>query len=243
MSDYICGRNAVMEILKTDKEIDKIFIQKGDLKGSIHPIIAKARDKGIIITEVDKRKLDDISENNPHQGVAALVSSYRFYDVEDILNYARSKNDTVKIIILDEIEDPHNMGAIIRTAEAAGFHGIIIPKRRSAGITQTVHKASAGATAHIKISRVTNIAQTISKLKEENIWVYGADGSSETLYTEADLKGNICLVIGNEGKGLSHLVKKRCDMLIKLPMNGKVESLNASNAAAILIYEVLRQNA
>lgn len=243
MKQYVCGRNAVMELLKSGTEVDKLYIQKGELKGSIKAIIAKASDKRIIISEVDKRKLDELSEGLPHQGVVAYVSDYKYYEVDEIIEYARSKNEPIRLIILDEIEDPHNTGAIIRTAETAGFHGVIIPKRRSSGITPTVHKASAGATTYMKVAKVTNIAETINKLKEENIWVFGADGDADALYTEADLKGNVCLVIGNEGKGITRLVKERCDQLIKLPMFGQIESLNASNAAAILIYEVIRQNA
>ncbi|WP_425539720.1 23S rRNA (guanosine(2251)-2'-O)-methyltransferase RlmB [Microaceticoccus formicicus] len=243
MKQYVCGRNAVMELLKSGVEVDKLYIQKGELKGSIKAIIAKASDKRIIISEVDKRKLDELSEGLPHQGVVAYVSDYKYYEVDEIIEYARSKNEAIRLIILDEIEDPHNTGSIIRTAETAGFHGVIMPKRRSSGITTTVHKASAGATTYMKVAKVTNIAETINRLKEENIWVYGADGDADTLYTQADLKGNVCLVIGNEGKGITRLVKERCDQLIKLPMFGRIESLNASNAAAILIYEVVRQNA
>lgn len=243
MKQYVCGRNAVMELLKSGAEVDKLYIQKGELKGSIKAIIAKASDKRIIISEVDKRKLDELSEGLPHQGVVAYVSDYKYYEVDEIIEYARSKNEAIRLIILDEIEDPHNTGSIIRTAETAGFHGVIMPKRRSSGITPTVHKASAGATTYMKVAKVTNIAETINRLKEENIWVYGADGDADTLYTQADLKGNVCLVIGNEGKGITRLVKERCDQLIKLPMFGRIESLNASNAAAILIYEVVRQNA
>lgn len=243
MKQYVCGRNAVLELLKSGAEVDKLYIQKGELKGSIKAIIAKASDQRIITSEVDKRKLDELSEGLPHQGVVAYVSDYKYYEVDEIIEYARSKNEPIRLIILDEIEDPHNTGAIIRTAETAGFHGVIIPKRRSSGITPTVHKASAGATTYMKVAKVTNIAETINRLKEENIWVYGADGEADTLYTQADLKGNVCLVIGNEGKGITRLVKERCDQLIKLPMFGRIESLNASNAAAVLIYEVIRQNA
>lgn len=243
MKQYVCGRNAVLELLKSGAEVDKLYIQKGELKGSIKAIIAKASDQRIITSEVDKRKLDELSEGLPHQGVVAYVSDYKYYEVDEIIEYARSKNESIRLIILDEIEDPHNTGAIIRTAETAGFHGVIIPKRRSSGITPTVHKASAGATTYMKVAKVTNIAETINRLKEENIWVYGADGEADTLYTQADLKGNVCLVIGNEGKGITRLVKERCDQLIKLPMFGRIESLNASNAAAVLIYEVIRQNA
>lgn len=243
MEDYIFGRNSVLELLKTDTGIDKLFVQKGELKGSINMIIAKAREKKIVIMETDKRKLNEMSEGAVHQGVVALVSGYKFYELDQIIEEARAKKGLVRLVVLDEIEDPHNLGAIIRTAEAAGFDGIVIGKRRAASITGTVHKASAGATSHMKIARVTNIAETINKLKEENIWVYGADGYAKTMYTDVDFKGSICLVIGNEGRGISDLVKKRCDGLVKLPMIGNVESLNASNAAAILIYEVVRQNA
>lgn len=241
MSDYIVGRNSVLEALNNDTQIDKLFIQKGELKGSIKKIIGKAKDKKIVITEVNRNRLDELSEGLPHQGVAALVGNFNYSSIEDILNTAKSREEDPFVIILDELEDPHNLGAIIRTAEVAGAHGIIIPKRRSASITAVVHKASAGATNYMKVAMVTNINQTIEKLKKENIFVYGACGEATEFYNKTNLTGPIALVIGNEGKGISQSVKKNCDALIKIPMFGKINSLNASNAAAVLIYEVVRQ--
>lgn len=241
MSDYIVGRNSVMEALKNDTQIDKIYIQKGELKGSIKKVLGKAKDKKIIITEVSRHRLDEMSEGLPHQGIAALATDFNYSSIDDMLKLAEDRNEDPFIIILDELEDPHNLGAIIRTAEVAGAHGIIIPKRRSASITTVVHKASAGATNYMKVAMVTNINQSILKLKEKNIFVYGACGEAKEYYNQTNLTGPIALVIGNEGKGISQSVRKNCDALIKIPMYGKVNSLNASNAAAILIYEVIRQ--
>lgn len=243
MEKYIAGRNAVLEMLKSGQEIEKIYIQSGEKKGSINQVIGKAKANKILVVEASTQKLDELSEGQVHQGVVAFVSDYKYYDLEEIIAEERAMGKNIRLVILDEIEDPHNLGAIIRTCEVAGFSGLIIPKRRSAQVNATVHKSSAGATAYLKIAKVTNIAETISKLKEENIWVYGADGEAENLYTDTDFKGDICLVIGNEGKGMTRLVKERCDGLVKLPMYGKVSSLNASNALAVLVYEVLRQNA
>ncbi|OLS02162.1 23S rRNA (guanosine(2251)-2'-O)-methyltransferase RlmB [Tissierella creatinophila] len=238
---YVVGRNPVLELLKTEKQIDKIYILKGDLKGSIKKIIGVAKDKGIIIQEVDKRKLDEISEGEVHQGVAAFVTGFEYSTLEDILKKAESLNEAPFVVILDEIEDPHNLGAIIRTCECAGVHGVIIPKRRSARVNQTVYKASAGAVNHVLVSNVTNISNTIETLKEKGLWIYGADLKGENYYYNESLKGAIGLVIGNEGKGISRLVSEKCDVLIKIPMFGNVSSLNASTSAAILIYEVVRQ--
>lgn len=238
---YVVGRNPVLELLKTEKQIDKIYILKGDLKGSIKKIIGAAKDKGIIIQEVDKKKLDEISEGEVHQGVAALVTGFEYSTLEDILNKAESLNEAPFVVILDEIEDPHNLGAIIRTCECAGVHGVIIPKRRSARVNQTVYKASAGAVNHVLVSNVTNISNTIETLKEKGLWIYGADLKGENYYYNESLKGAIGLVIGNEGKGISRLVSEKCDVLIKIPMFGNISSLNASTSAAILIYEVVRQ--
>lgn len=238
---YISGRNPVLEILKTDREIEKIYVLKGELKGSINKIIGMANDKKIIIQRVDKKKLDLLSNGNVHQGVVASVSSYEYVDIDDILKKAEDKNEDPFILILDEIEDPHNLGAIIRTAECAGVHGVIIPKRRSATVNQTVYKSSAGAVEHMFVSKVTNISNTIEELKGKGLWIYGADMTGDNFYYETSLGGSVGLVIGSEGKGMSRLVKDKCDVLIKIPMVGKVSSLNASNAASILIYEVLKQ--
>lgn len=239
---YVVGRNPVLELLKTDKEIDKIYILKGDSQGSIKKIIGKAKDKKIIIQEVDKFKLDSMAAGNAHQGVAALVTGFEYSTIDDILNKAKSLKQKPFILILDGIEDTHNLGAIIRTAECAGVHGVIIPKRRAARVNQTVYKSSAGAVEHMLIADVTNISDTIDKLKEKGLWIYGADMDGEDFYFDTDLDGSIALVIGNEGKGISRLVKEKCDFLLKIPMVGKISSLNASTSAAILIYEVVRQN-
>lgn len=238
---YIIGRNPVLEVLKTEKEIEKIYIAKGELKGSIKKIINIAKDKNIVLQYVDKKKLNQIAQGVNHQGVAALVTPYDYSSIDDILNKARETNKPPFIVILDGIEDPHNLGAIVRTAECAGVHGIIIPKRRAASVTETVYKSSAGAVEHMLIAKVSNISTTIDRLKKEGLWIYGADAAGENYYFDTDLKGPVALVIGSEGKGLSKLVKEKCDFLIKIPMFGKVSSLNASNAASILIYEVVRQ--
>ena len=239
---YIVGRNPVLEILKSEKEVEKILIIKGELKGSINKIVGIAKDKNIIIQQVDKNKLDQISQGNAHQGVAALTSPYNYSSIDEILEKAKKLNQPPFIIILDGIEDPHNLGAIIRTAECGGVHGVIIPKRRSAHVTSTVYKSSAGAVEHMSIAKVTNISDTIDELKEKNLWIYGAHVDGEDYYFNTELNGPIALVIGSEGKGISRLVKEKCDFLLKIPMFGQISSLNASNAASILIYEVIRQN-
>ena len=239
---YIVGRNPVLEVLKSEKEVEKILIIKGQLKGSINKIIGIARDRNIIVQQVDKNKLDQISGGNAHQGVAALINAYNYSSIEEILSKAKQSNRPPFIIILDEIEDPHNLGAIIRTAECGGAHGIVIPKRRSAHVTQTVYKSSVGAVEHMPVVKVNNISKTIEELKQKGLWVYGADMDGEEYYFNTELKGPIALVIGSEGKGMSRLVKEKCDFLLKIPMFGQISSLNASNAASILIYEVVRQN-
>ena len=240
MSDFIIGRNAVIEYLKNKENATKLFVQKGDLKGSIHKIIGMAKDKRIMIVEKDKRKLDELSEYQNHQGVILITEDYKYASLNEILEAGENSKTDPLIIILDEITDPHNLGAIIRTAEAAGAHGVIIPNRRSASVNHTVHKTSVGATTFMKICKVVNIVQTIERLKKEGYWIYGADGKSQTKYTQNDYTGKVALVIGNEGKGISQSVKKHCDNLSYIPMYGKTESLNASTSAAIYIYEVLR---
>ncbi|MCR3954702.1 MAG: 23S rRNA (guanosine(2251)-2'-O)-methyltransferase RlmB [Gudongella sp.] len=239
---YVSGRNPVMELLKSDKQVDKLYVLKGDLKGSINKIMGKAKDMGIVIQQVDKNKLDSMADGNAHQGVVALVTGYEYSEVKDMLQLAKGRNESPFILVLDGIEDTHNLGAIIRTAECAGVHGVVIPKRRAAMVNQTVYKSSAGAVEHMMVAQVGNISQTIEDLKKEGLWVYGADMDGENQYFRTELKGAIALVIGNEGKGLSRLVKEKCDVLVKIPMTGKVGSLNASNAASILIYEVVRQS-
>lgn len=239
---YVVGRNPVLEILKTGKEIEKLYILKGELHGSINKIIGIAKDRNIQIQEVDKKRLEQLSEGNIHQGVVVLVGSYEYATIDDILKRAKDRNQPPFIVILDEIEDPHNLGAIIRTAECAGVHGVVITKRRSALVNQTVYKSSAGAVEHMLISKVNNLTNTIKELKDKGLWIYGADMDGENFHFNTSLEGAIALVIGNEGNGLSRLVKENCDVIVKIPMLGQISSLNASNAAAILIYEVVRQN-
>ena len=237
--DIVCGRNSVLELLKSGKDINKLFIEKGNRSGSINEIIAKAKQDHIVIVEVDKRKLDTMAAN--HQGVVAIVPPFEYCDIYDILDFAKAKDEDPFIVILDGIEDPHNLGAIIRTCETAGVHGVIIPKRRSASVNSTVVKVSEGATTYVKIARVTNLNDTISKLKDAGLWIIGTDMSAQTYYYDQDLKGPIAIVIGSEGFGMSDLVKKNTDIFIKIPMAGKITSLNASVSAGIVIYEAVKQ--
>lgn len=237
--DIVCGRNSVLELLKSEKDINKLFIEKGNRSGSINEIIAKAKQNHIVIVEVDKRKLDTMAAN--HQGVVAIVPPFEYCDIYDILDFAKAKDEDPFIVILDGIEDPHNLGAIIRTCETAGVHGVIIPKRRSASVNSTVVKVSEGATTYVKIARVTNLNDTISKLKDAGLWIIGTDMSAKTYYYDQDLKGPIAIVIGSEGFGMSDLVKKNTDIFIKIPMAGKITSLNASVSAGIVIYEAVKQ--
>ena len=237
--DIIAGRNAVLELLKSGKDINKLFIEKGEKHGSINEIIAKAKENKIVIVEVDKLKLDNMAEN--HQGVIAIVPPFNYCEVEDILNLAKEKKEDPFILILDGIEDPHNLGSIIRTAETAGVHGIIIPKRRSVGVNATVAKVSTGAISYMKIARVNNINDIIRKLKEEGLWIIGTDGEANTLYYNQDLKGPIAIIIGSEGFGMNRLVKENADILVKIPMKGNITSLNASVSAGIVIYEAVKQ--
>ena len=232
------GRNAVLEALKNGREIDYIYIKKGENEGSINKIIGKAKDMKIMIKVVDKNKLDEMSESKNHQGIIAVANEYRYFELEEILEQTREKAGF--FLILDEIEDPHNLGAIIRSAEASGVDAIIIPKRRACQVNATVEKTAAGASSHIKIVRVTNLAQTIEKLKESGIWIYSVDMDGAD-YTKTDLKGKIALVIGNEGKGISRLVKEKSDFTVSIPMKGHINSLNASVAASILMFEAVRQ--
>lgn len=239
--DKIAGRNPVMEALKSGREIDKILIAKGTEGGSLIKIKGRAKDKGIPIQYVDRQKLNEMSDSNVHQGIIAIVAAYEYCHIDDILEAAEQKEKDPFIIILDEIMDPHNLGSIMRTADAVGADGIVIPKRRSVGLTSTVAKSSAGAIEYVPVAKVSNIAQTIDRIKEKGMWVAGADMEGEKEYYNMDLKGPLALVIGNEGQGMSRLVKEKCDFLAKLPMVGQVSSLNASVAAAILMYEVYRQ--
>ncbi len=239
--DTIEGRNPVMEALKSGREIEKILVAKGAREGSINKIIGMAKDKSVFYQYVERQKLDEIATTNNHQGVIALVAAYKYRDLDDILEIAKRKNQDPFIIILDEIMDPHNLGSIMRTADAVGAHGIIIPKRRSVGLTAAVAKTSAGAIEYVPVAKVSNIAQTIEKLKQNGLWIVGADSGGDRDYFYGDMKGPLGLVIGNEGKGISRLVKEKCDFIVKIPMLGKLASLNASVAAAVLMYEVHRQ--
>ena len=240
-TDQVEGRNAVRELLNSGRDINKIFIQKGERHGSILEIIAKAKERKLLIQEVDKNKLDQMAQSDNHQGVIAIVPPYDYCDVDDILDYAKSKNENPFILILDGIEDPHNMGSIIRTAECCGVHGIIIPKRRSCSVNSTVNKTSAGAVEYMKIARVTNLNDTIKYLKENDVWIYGTDMNGSKYYTDEKYNSGVGIVIGSEGYGMSDLVKKNCDFLIKIPMKGKINSLNASVSAGIVMYEVMNQ--
>lgn len=238
--DKIEGRNAVLELLNSARDINKIFIQKGEKHGSINKIIAIAKEQGIVVVEVEKSKLDFMSETKNHQGVIAVVPPFNYCEVEDILTYAKEKQEDPFLVLLDGIEDPHNLGSIIRTAETAGVHGIIIPKRRGVGVNATVAKTSAGAIEYIKIARVTNLTETIKKLQKEGLWIIGTDMKAKTNYDEQDYHGAICIIIGSEGFGMSRLVKENTDMFVKIPMKGKINSLNASVSAGIVIYEAMK---
>jgi len=238
--DIIAGRNPVAEALRSGRSVDCLYIAKGELNGSVKVIAALAREKKIPIKEVDRKKLDQMTAGSAHQGVAAAASLKEYASVDDIFALAQKRNEPPFIIVLDEIEDPHNLGAIIRTAECAGAHGIIIPKRRAAGLSFTVGKASAGAYEYVPVARVTNIAAAIDELKERGCWVYGADMDGQT-YCSCDLRGAAALVIGSEGRGLGRLVREKCDAVLSLPMKGRINSLNASVAAGILMYEFSRQ--
>ncbi len=241
MDDRIFGRNPVLEALKAGREVDKIMVAKDSKEGSIKKIIALAKDKKIVVQFVEKVKIREVSDSDAHQGVVALIAAYEYSSIEKMLAKAALKNKKPFILVLDEINDPHNLGSIIRTAEAVGADGVVIGKRRAVGLTAVVAKTSAGALEYMPVAKVTNISQAIDTLKKEGLWVTGADLSGEKNHFESDLKGAIALVIGNEGKGISRLAKEKCDFLVKLPMAGQIASLNASVAAAVLMYEVYRQ--
>ncbi len=238
-SDIIAGRNPVSEAIRGNRPIDKILVARGEKSGAVVGILAKARDRQIPVKEVDRTKLDYISGGAVHQGIIAFAAVKEYSTVEEILEYAQSLGESPFLVVLDELEDPHNLGAIIRTAECAGVHGIIVPKRRSAGLSYTVGKASAGAVEYMRVARVTNIAALIDELKEKGIWVYGADMNG-TDYEKCDFSGACAIVIGNEGKGISRLVREKCDVIVSLPMKGRINSLNASVAAGILMYKAMK---
>ena len=239
--DQVEGRNAVIELLESGRDINKIFLANGEKNGSINKILAMAKEKRVIVTEVNRRKLDEMASSDNHQGVIAIVPPYEYCDIDDILECAKNKNEDPFILILDGIEDPHNLGAIIRTAETAGVHGIIIPKRRACGVNSTVTKVAAGAVEHMNIARVNNINEAIRYLKENDVWVCGTDMDTNKYYYNQDLTGSLAIVIGSEGYGMSKLVKENCDFLVKIPMKGKITSLNASVSAGIVMYESVRQ--
>ncbi len=239
--DQVEGRNSVLELLESGKDINKIFITKGEKHGSIHQIIAKAKERKIILVEKDKKQMEQMAETQNYQGVIAIVPPFNYCEIEDILEYAKRKQEDPFVLILDGIEDPHNLGSIIRTAETAGVHGIIIPKRRAASVNSTVNKTSAGAVEYMKIARVTNISDAINTLKQAGLWICGTDINTDKYFYNQDLTGPIAIVIGNEGQGISEKVKKNCDFLVKIPMKGKVTSLNASVSTGIVVYEAVKQ--
>ncbi len=235
------GRNAVIEALRAGTTIDKIYIARGETDAALGHIASTARDKGVVVVEADRRKLDGMSRTHAHQGVIALAAVREYASVDDILNAAREKGEPPLVVVCDELSDPHNLGAVIRTAECAGAHGVIIPKRRSAGLTAIVAKTSAGAVAHLPVARVPNITALLKELKDEGLWIFGSAADGTTPLYGADLKGPAAIVIGSEGDGMGRLVAEQCDFTVSIPMRGKLNSLNASAAAAILLYEAVRQ--
>ncbi len=235
------GRNAVTEALRAGVAIDKIFLMKGDTDPTLGHIASAARVKGIVVVDADGPKLDGMSRTHSQPGVSALAAVREYATVDDILNIARERGEAPLIVVCDELSDPHNLGAVIRTADAAGAHGVIIPKRRSAGLTAVVAKTSAGAVAHVPVARVPNLPSLLKKLKEEGVWVFGTAAGGTTQLYQADLKGPAAIVIGSEGDGMGRLVAENCDFTVSIPMFGKINSLNASAAAAVLLYEAVRQ--
>lgn len=235
------GRNAITEALKSGRTVDKVFVANGDTDRGLQRLVAQAKEAGAVIVPVDRRKLDMMSTTRAHQGIIALAAAHEYASIEDILAVAAERGENPLIVICDELTDPHNLGAILRSSECAGAHGVIIPKRRSVGLTATVAKASAGAVEHMKVARVTNISNAITELKEHGVWVFGTAAEGSIPMYKADLTGGTAIVIGNEGDGISPLVRKNCDVMVHIPMKGKITSLNASNAAAILLYEAVRQ--
>ena len=238
--DIIIGRNAVLEALKSGRTIDSVLLSKGDRSGSLGKIAGECKERGIVVKEADSRKLDFLCGHSNHQGIVAFAAVHEYSSLEDIFGLAAGRNEPAFIVICDELEDPHNLGAILRTAEAAGAHGVIVPKRRSASLSYAVGKASAGAVEYIPVARVSNISATIDELKKKGLWVFGADLGGEP-WCGQDYTGPIALVIGSEGRGLGRLIKEKCDYIVSLPMKGKINSLNASVAAGILMFETARQ--
>lgn len=240
-SEQVYGRNPVLEALRAERPLNKILIARGDRHGSIHQITALARERDIPVIPVDPRELDALTGGGNHQGVVAQAASFAYAELDTIIASARERGEDLLVVVLDGIEDPQNLGSLIRTAEAAGAHGIVIPKRRAAGLTDTVARVSAGAIEHLPVARVANISQALDELKQAGCWTVGGDMSGERTCYEQDLRGPLAIVVGSEGKGIARLVKERCDHLVRLPMRGRVGSLNAAVAGALLIYEVLRQ--
>lgn len=241
MSDWIVGRNPVIEAIRSGRDIHKIWISEGSRKGSMQEIVGLAKQNKIVIQYVPKQKLDQLAQGQTHQGVAASVASHDYVEFDSLVSRSLQGERYPFLVLLDELEDPHNLGSILRTADATGVDGVIIPKRRSVGLTSVVAKASAGAIEYVPVSRVTNLARAIDQLKEEGFWIVGSDASGQTDYREMKFDMPVALVIGSEGKGMSRLVKEKCDFLLRLPMEGRVSSLNASVAAGLLMYEVYRK--
>ena len=239
--DQVEGRNSVLELLESGKDVNKIFVTRGEKHGSINKILGIAKERKIIVVEKDKKQMDEMAQEENYQGVIAIVPPFEYVEISDILEVAKERNEDPFVIVLDGIEDPHNLGSIIRTAETAGVHGVIIPKRRAVSVNSTVNKASAGAVEHMKIARVTNISDAIEELKQAGLWVCGTAVDTNKYYYNQDLTGPLAIVIGNEGKGIGEKVKKNCDFLVKIPMKGKVQSLNASVSTGIVVYEAVKQ--
>ena len=235
------GRNAVLEALRAGAPIDKIYVARGETDASLGHIASTARSSGIVVVEADRRKLDAMSVTHAHQGVIAVAAVREYASVEEILPAAREQGEPPLVVVCDELSDPHNLGAVIRTAECAGAHGVIIPKRRSAGLTAIVAKTSAGAVSHVPVARVANLPSLLKELKDAGLWIFGAEAGGTTSLYDADLKNPAAIVIGSEGKGMGRLVAENCDFKVSIPMKGKLNSLNASAAAAILLYEAVRQ--
>ena len=235
------GRNAITEALKAGRTIDKVFVAAGDTDRGLQRLAAQAKEAGAVVVPVDRRKLDQMSTTRSHQGIIALAAAHDYCTIDDLLEEAASRGEAPLLVICDELSDPHNLGAIMRSAECAGAHGVIIPKRRSVGLTATVAKASAGAVEYMKVARVTNINNAINELKEKGVWIFGTAAEGSIPMYKADLTGPAAIVIGNEGDGMSQLVRKNCDVMVHIPMKGKISSLNASAAASILLYEAVRQ--
>lgn len=239
--EYIAGRNSILEALNSGRSINRILMAKGERQGSILQILALAKEKGLVVQEVDKARLDVLTGGLRHQGVAASVAPVDYVELDEIIARASEQGEQAFLVLLDELEDPHNVGAILRTAEAAGVHGVLMPKRRSCPLSGTVAKTSAGAVEYVPVARIGNVVQTIKQLQKQGFWVVGADMSGGNDFFEEDLSGPIVIVIGSEGQGLGRLVKESCDLLVRIPMQGKISSLNASVACSLLLYEVLKQ--